>query len=351
MQVGNEAGVENQFMQGMGLMGQSMYNQMLAGRQAVANLFSVDPQKLKQVQQQRMGYQPPGAGGAMNPMTADPFMGSGVPGQAPSIQTPPPAQPGGPGDPAARATGPSPIDVPPEVSGGGSGGGNKGGGNKGGGGGPKGPGGPGGRTPVGGMDFSRGSMLGGATNVLGMAAPVMMGVGNITEGKTVEGAGNIAGGAAALAATRGMNPLLRLGAAGLGAMGVGGLGQIADRKIAETTGQGSEEYNQEKQRYQQGQNLSTWLQGMNAVQKTALENDLLRMKAQEPVINRMLDAQLVRQQAMNASLTNSYAMLGTLATASKMAQQGQREAGANFRTAIQSNPFGNSVVAQPSISF
>ena len=75
------------------------------------------------------------------------------------------------------------------------------------------------------------------------------------------------------------------------------------------------------------------------------------MKAQEPVINRMLDAQLVRQQAMNASLTNSYAMLGTLATASKMAQQGQREAGANFRTAISTNPFGNSVVAQPSISF
>jgi hypothetical protein len=148
-----------------------------------------------------------------------------------------------------------------------------------------------------------------------------------------------------------MNPLIRLGAAGLGAIGVGGLGAAGDRAIAEKTGQGSEQYNQEKQRYQQAQNLSTFMQGMNAVQKTALENDILRMKAQEPVINRMLDAQLVRQQAMNASLTNSYAMLGTLATASKMAQQGQREAGANFRTAIQSNPFGNSVVAQPSISF
>ena len=349
MQVGNQAGVQNQFMQGLGMMGESAYNQMLATRQSIANLFSVDPQKMQQVQQQRMGYSGVGGGGAMNPMTADPFMGSGVMGQAPPAQTPPPAQPGGPGDPAARATGPSPIDVPPEVSGGGSGG--KGGGGKGGGGGPKGPGGPGGRTPVGGMDFSRGSMLGGATNVLGMAAPVMMGVGNITEGKTLEGVGNISGGAAALAATRGMNPLLRLGAAGLGAIGVGGLGAAGDRAIASTTGQGSEDYNQEKQRYQQTQNLSTFMQGMNAVQKTALENDILRMKAQEPILDRMLDKQLVRQQAMNASLTNSYAMLGTLATASKMAQQGQREAGATFRTALTANPYSNSTVAAPSISF
>ena len=69
MQVGNQAGVQNQFMQGMGLgmMVESMYNQMLATRQSIANMFSVNPQKMQQVQQQRMGYSGVGGGGAMNP--------------------------------------------------------------------------------------------------------------------------------------------------------------------------------------------------------------------------------------------------------------------------------------------
>lgn len=353
MQVGNQAGLD-QFMQGVGMMGESVYGQLLAGRQAVANMLSVNPQKLRQVQQQRRGF----GGGVQTPIT-----GSGVDPNMidPRITT---------SAARGRAEGPSPITGDIDAGGGGSrvteggggsggrgsrvtgsGGGSGGGGNQGGGRGAP----PAGRTPVGGtsggMDFNRSAMLGGATNVIGMAAPVMMGVGNIAEGKTLEGVGNISGGAAALAATRGMNPLIRLGAAGLGAIGVGGLGAAGDRAIAEKTGQGSEDYNPEKQRYQTKQSLNTLVQGMNDIQKTALENDLLRMKAQEPVINRMLDKQLVRQQAMNASLTNSYAMLGTLSTAGKLAQQGQMEAGANFRAAIQSNPFGNSVVASPSISF
>ena len=35
------------------------------------------------------------------------------------------------------------------------------------------------------------------------------------------------------------------------------------------------------------------------------------MQAMEPIIDRMQDKMLVRQQAMNASMTNSFAMLGT----------------------------------------
>ena len=110
-----------------------------------------------------------------------------------------------------------------------------------------------------------------------------------------------------------------------------------DRKLAETTGQDpSGKYNQESQRYQTSQNMSTFLQGMNDLQRTQLQNDILRMQAMEPVVNRMQDRMLVRQQAMNASLTNSYAMLGALSTAGKLAQRSQMEAGANFRTAIHS---------------
>ena len=107
----------------------------------------------------------------------------------------------------------------------------------------------------------------------------------------------------------------------------GGVGSMVDRKMAEATGQDpSGKYNQEAQRYQTGQNMSTFMQGMNELQRTQLQNDILRMQAMEPVVNRMQDQMLVRQQAMNASLTNSYAMLGTLATAGKLAERSQMEA-------------------------
>ena len=311
------------FMQGMGMMGQAAMGSFDAMRQNVSNMFSVDPQKVTQVQQQRAGR---GGGGMGNVNITGDYVGPE-----------PTSGMGGSGGPPVT-----------QGQGGNSGGGGKGRG--GGGGGGKTPAG-GGRSPVGGMNFSRGNMLGGATNLVGMGLPVMQAVGNFQEGKNLEGAGNLAGGAAALAATRGMNPLLRVGAAAVSSVVAGGLGAAGDRQVAEKTGRGAAEYNQETQRYQTGQNLNTMIAGINDIQETQLKNDILRMKAQEPILNRMLNQQLVRQQAMNASLTNSYAMLGTLATASKMAQQGQREAGANFRTALTANPYANSAVAAPSISF
>ena len=86
-------------------------------------------------------------------------------------------------------------------------------------------------------------------------------------------------------------------------------------------------------------------------QKGQLKNDIERVKAMEPYIERAQRNALVRQQAMNASMTNSYAMLGALSVQGKMMQQAQREMGANFRTGIQANPYGDSIVASPQISF
>lgn len=350
------------FMEGLGMMGQAALGSAQAMAQNVTNLITNDGQKGAQVRQQRMNRTGQGMTGT----------GMGGPNITGNFVGPDPSAP----SPQQSRTAEGPSRVTGDVDGGGGGnarvttgggGGNRGGGNTrvttggggGGGGGSRGGGGSGvsggGRTPIGGgsggVNFSRSGLMGGATNIAGMAYPLMSGVQNITEGKTLEGVSNIAGGATALAATRGMNPLLRLGAAGLASMGAGALGAAGDRNIAEETGRGSDEYAQEKQRYQMGQTMNTMLAGIQDINKTQLENDILRMKAQEPILNRMLDQQLVRQQAMNASLTNSYAMLGTLATAGKMAQQGQREAGANFRTALQSNPYAGSVVQAPSISF
>ena len=298
------------FMQGMGLMSQAAMGKMQSLGQNFSNLMGTMGQDMAKARQQRRG-----------------------------------------------PTGPSPIDIPPEISGSGSGGGNQGGGQGGGG---KGPGAPkpgpdmNGNRGTAGINFSRGGMFRGAAALtgVGLGAQAMM------EGEVGKGAGIMAGvtAGAQVGSRMGGTPMGKLigGVVGGVTGGVGGAmgGSYIDRTMAGVTGQDpSGKYPQEAQRYQTGQNLNTFTQAMNAIQKTALENDLLRMKAQEPVINRMLDKQLVRQQAMNASLTNSYAMLGTLSTAGKLAQQGQMEAGANFRAAIQSNPFGNSVVASPSISF
>ena len=338
------------FMEGMGMMGQAAMGQFQAMRQNVSNLLDTTPQKIAQVGQQRNGFSGAGGGGAMNPnaqmlssLEAGPgSFGPNVPGG------PPPTGPGG------GYVGPSPAgggNNPPPPDG--SGGGNKGGGGGGKGGGPAPSTGMDGNRGGGGINFNRGGMFRGAANIggIGLAA---QGIAEGEVGKGVLGGGGLALGAQA--SRMGGSPLAKLafgvGGAALGLATGQGVGSMVDRKMAESTGQDpSGKYNQEANRYQQVQSLNTMLAGINDIQRNQLQNDMLRMQAMEPVVNRMQDKMLVRQQAMNASLTNSYAMLGALSTAGKMAQQGQLEAGANFRTAMLANPYSNSTVQAPSISF
>ena len=65
----------------------------------------------------------------------------------------------------------------------------------------------------------------------------------------------------------------------------------------------------------------------------------------------MKNQELVRQQALLASQTQSAAMLGTLATAGALAQGQQRETGAMIRTAMTSNPYAGAVLQAPQIKF
>lgn len=70
-----------------------------------------------------------------------------------------------------------------------------------------------------------------------------------------------------------------------------------------------------------------------------------------PLINKMQDQQLVRQQALINTQGQQAAMLGTLATAGALAQGAQREAGAMIRTALSTNPYAGSVAQAPQIRF
>ena len=77
----------------------------------------------------------------------------------------------------------------------------------------------------------------------------------------------------------------------------------------------------------------------------------LDMQRMNPLIQKMKNADLVRQQALMATQGQQYAMLGTLATAGKLATGSQAEMGATLRTALQSNPYASANLQAPSIAF
>ena len=82
-----------------------------------------------------------------------------------------------------------------------------------------------------------------------------------------------------------------------------------------------------------------------------MQAELQQMQAMNPLIQKMKNADLVRQQAMANTMAGNYAMLGTVATAGKLATGAQAEAGANLRTALTANPYAGSVMQAPNISF
>lgn len=77
------------------------------------------------------------------------------------------------------------------------------------------------------------------------------------------------------------------------------------------------------------------------------END----KRYEPLLNRMKNAEMVRQQALMNTQASNYAMLGTVATAGKLATGAQEQTGATMRTMLSTSPYAGSVMQAPNISF
>jgi hypothetical protein len=81
------------------------------------------------------------------------------------------------------------------------------------------------------------------------------------------------------------------------------------------------------------------------------DQEYLNMQRMNPLIQKMKNADLVRQQALMASQGQQYAMLGTLATAGKLATGSQAERGATVRTVLGSNPYASANLQAPSVSF
>jgi hypothetical protein len=81
------------------------------------------------------------------------------------------------------------------------------------------------------------------------------------------------------------------------------------------------------------------------------DQEYLNMQRMNPLLQKMENAKLVRAQALMASQGQQYAMLGTLATAGKLATGSQAERGATVRTVLGSNPYASANLQAPGISF
>ncbi len=83
----------------------------------------------------------------------------------------------------------------------------------------------------------------------------------------------------------------------------------------------------------------------------AMDAEREQMQKMNPLIQKMKNAEMIRQQALMNTQAGNYAMLGTVATAGKLATGAQAESGATLRTALTSNPYSGSVMQAPNISF
>lgn len=217
---------------------------------------------------------------------------------------------------------------------------------------------------------NRASLLGGATRALPSAAEAMGEGRTLEAGVTLAGAAGVGAGVDRL--TRGIkNPLARLGAQAAGAvvapMFGAGMGQTAENVKAGITGKDpagktsraatraqmldDAEVLAEVQRRFGAAALEPYTAQIKDLQQHALNVQYQAARQNEPLINRLKNADVVRQQALMNTQASNYAMLGTVATAGRLATGAQAEAGANLRTALTSNPYAGSVMQAPNISF
>jgi hypothetical protein len=217
---------------------------------------------------------------------------------------------------------------------------------------------------------SRASLLGGVTMALPSASEAM------GEGRTLEAGATLAGAAGTGAIvdrlSRGVkNPLARLGIQAAGSVVapvIGqGVGQIAENTKAGITGKDpagktsraatraqmldDAEVMAEVQRRFGAAALEPYLAANKDLMQHSLNVQYQNDRRYEPLINRMKNADMVRQQALMNTQTSNYALLGTVATAGRLATGAQEQAGANLRTALTSNPYAGSVMQAPNISF
>jgi len=157
--------------------------------------------------------------------------------------------------------------------------------------------------------------------------------------------------------------------AGLGLMGLGAILPGAAAQGAEATrqsitgkptkGKEGEFSTQLAMAKQMGELGATQYRNMMGVQTSALKDlsthysnqAYLDLQRNIPLIEKMKNNEVVRQQALMNTQGQLQGMLGVLATGGALARGAQQETGATLRTALTSAPYAGSVLQAPQIRF
>lgn len=220
--------------------------------------------------------------------------------------------------------------------------------------------------------FPRGQLLGGALSALPTVGLVAT---DIAQGRTLDAAGTAVGGAATLGVTEALARGVGGGKYGGAIRAVGAiaapmvgnlLGNTLEGKRAEDTGvapaaaseveevkagRSKQKIDAQQQLEIRVNELNAQLAGMKDIYGAMSDQQFTNMQREMPMIQKALDNQMVRQQALMNTQTSNYAMLGTISTAGKLATGAQEQTGATMRTMLSNNPYSGSVMQAPNISF
>ena len=100
----------------------------------------------------------------------------------------------------------------------------------------------------------------------------------------------------------------------------------------------------------QKQTMDMNIAGLKDIVKAMSDQQYLDLQRNYPLINKMKNDEMTRVQALMNTQGQNYAMLGTLATAGKLATGAQAETGETLRTVLRENPYSNSTLQAPALA-
>lgn len=220
---------------------------------------------------------------------------------------------------------------------------------------------------LGGLPTGRLGVLG------GMIAPAMTAVEEAQAGRPTGAAGALLGGGAGAAVGAGIAKMLpgaygKIAGAVLptigGMLGAPIAAQASESVRQKTTGEptkGKEgEFSTQMAMAQQmgelgatqyRNQLGTYTSAMKDLSKHYSDQQYYDLQRNIPLIEKMKNSELIRQQALMNTQGQLQSQLGVLATAGALAQGAQSETGATLRTALTSAPYAGSVLQAPQIRF
>jgi hypothetical protein len=98
-------------------------------------------------------------------------------------------------------------------------------------------------------------------------------------------------------------------------------------------------------------NMGVYTSSLTDLSKAYSDQEYLNLQRNIPLINKLKNADLVRQQALMNTQNQGYMQQGVLATAGSLALGAQQNTAQLVNTALQTNPYAGSTIQAPQIRF